>query len=110
MRTHNTRRKDMEKFNQRLEALENNAMLAGIANKKVLTTQEAALYLGWSMSYIYKQTRLHAIPHYCPMGKMLYFDREELEKWMLRCKVHTKEEIQEIAETELATGKKGGRK
>ena len=71
----------------RLQALEQNALLAGIANKKVLTTQETAIYLGWSLAYLYKKTAEKEIPHYCPMGKMLYFDREELEEWLKRNRV-----------------------
>lgn len=94
----------------RLQALEHNAMLAGIANKKVLTTQEAAVYLGWSLSYIYKQTRLCTIPHYCPMGKTLYFDREELETWLKRNRVATKDEVLTKVQTDIALGRKGGRK
>ena len=100
----------MNNLNQRLEALENNAMLAGIANKKVLTTQEAAIYLGWSLSYIYKQTRLCNIPHYCPMGKMLYFDREELEKWLKRNRVATNEGVLSKVQTDIALGRKGGKR
>lgn len=83
----------MKEILKRLEALEHNAMLAGLASKKVLTMQEAATYLGWSMSYIYKQTALKNVPHYCPMGKMLYFDREELEEWMKRKQVVSNDEI-----------------
>lgn len=92
----------------RLQALEHNAMLAGIANKKVLTTQEAAHYLGWSMSYLYKKTALKEVPHYCPMGKTLYFDRLELEAWMKRNRVSSKDELLYQAETIMAN-KKGGK-
>ena len=84
-------------------------MLAGIANKKVLTTQEAALYLGWSMSYLYKKTALKEVPHYCPMGKTLYFDRLELESWMKRNRVASKDELMYQAER-IMDNKKGGKK
>lgn len=94
---------------KRIEALEHNAKLAGLANKKVLTSQEAAAYLGWSMSYIYKQTALKNVPHYCPMGKMLYFDREELEEWMKRNRVASNDEILSRVQTDLVLGKKGGK-
>lgn len=91
----------MKTIEERLLALEHNALLAGIATKQVLTAQEAAIYLGWSMSYLYKKTALREVPHYCPMGKMLYFDRLELEAWMKRNRVISNEEIQEIIETKL---------
>lgn len=93
----------------RLQALEHNAMLAGIANKQVLTTQEAALYLGWSISYLYKKTMSKEVPHYCPMGKTLYFDRLELESWMKRNRVSSKDELLYQAETIMAN-KKGGKR
>lgn len=94
----------------RLQALEHNAMLAGIANKKVLTTQEAAIYMGWSLSYLYKQTALKNVPHYCPMGKTLYFNREELEAWLQRNRVMTNDEVNDEAQSYLVLGKKGGKK
>lgn len=96
-------------FEKRIEALEHNAMLAGLANKKILTTQEAAAYLGWSMSYIYKQTALKNVPHYCPMGKMLYFDREELEAWLKRNRVASNDEVLSKVQTDIALGRKRGR-
>ena len=94
----------------RLQALENNALLAGIACKKILTTQEAATYLGWSMSYLYKKTALKDIPHYCPMGKTLYFDREELETWMKRNREASNDEVLSKVQTDIALGRKGGKK
>ena len=94
----------------RLQALEHNAMLAVIANKKVLTTQEAAIYMGWSLSYLYKQTALKNVPHYCPMGKTLYFNREELEAWLQRNRVMTNDEVNNEAQSYLVLGKKGGKK
>lgn len=100
----------MKDLSKRLEALEHNALLAGLASKKVLTTSEAAIYLGWSLSYLYKKTALKEIPHYCPMGKTLYFDREELECWMKRIRVKTNEEAQEDAQSYLVLGKKGGKR
>lgn len=94
----------------RLQALEQKVMLGEISNKQVLTTREAAVYLGWSMSYLYQQTKLHMIPHYCPMGKTLYFDRLELEEWMKRNRVKTNDEAQNEALSYAVLGRKGGKK
>ena len=94
---------------ERLEALEHNALLTGIAHKNVLTTQEAAMYLGWSMSYLYKKTMNKDIPHYCPMGKTLYFDRLELEAWLKRNRVASNDEISRKVQTDIAIGQKGVR-
>lgn len=50
--------------------------------KEVLTSDEAARYMGISKSYLYKLTMSGKIPHYKPMGKMCYFNRAELEQWL----------------------------
>lgn len=55
--------------------------------KEVLTSDEAAAYMGISKSYLYKLTMKQLIPHYKPMGKMCYFNRKELESWLQNNKV-----------------------
>ena len=50
--------------------------------KEVLTSDEAARYMGISRSYLYKLTMRKEIPHYKPMGKVVYFNRAELEQWL----------------------------
>lgn len=61
--------------------------------KEVLTSEEAAKYMGMSKSYLYKLTAKQAIPHYKPTGKMCYFNRLELEKWLQSNRVKTIAEI-----------------
>lgn len=61
--------------------------------KEVLTSEEAARYMGISKSYLYKLTMRQQIPHYKPMGKMCYFNRAELETWLQNNRVATGEEI-----------------
>lgn len=65
--------------------------------KDVLTAEEAAKYMGVSKSYLYKLTGKQEIPHYKPMGKMCYFNRQELEAWLQRNRVATDEEISQKA-------------
>ena len=65
--------------------------------KEVLTSDEAAQYLGISKSYLYKMTMKQKIPHYKPMGKMVYFYRKELEQWVLANRISTADEISERA-------------
>ena len=65
--------------------------------KEVLTSDEAARYMGISKSYLYKLTMRQQIPHYKPMGKMCYFNRAELENWLQNNRVATDEEIKERA-------------
>lgn len=66
--------------------------------KEVLTSDEAARYLGISKSYLYKLTMRQRVPHYKPMGKMCYFNRLELEKWLQSNRVATGDEISQQAQ------------
>lgn len=74
--------------------------------KEVLTSAEAAKYMGISMSYLYKLTMRQQIPHYKPMGKMCYFNRLELEQWLQSNRVSTSTEISQQAQAYCM--KKGG--
>ena len=62
--------------------------------KEVLTSKEAARYMGLSLSHLYKLTMRQEIPHYKPSGKMVYFNRAEVEQWMQRCRINTTDEAQ----------------
>lgn len=61
--------------------------------KEVLTAQETARYMGISMSYLYKLTMRKQIPHYKPMGKVCYFQRQEIEQWLLNNRISTDDEL-----------------
>ncbi len=75
--------------------------------KEVLTSDETALYLGISKSYLYKLTMRREIPHYKPLGKMVYFNRLELEEWLQSNRVATSTELTEQANNYCS--RKGGR-
>ena len=53
----------------------------------LLTTVEAAEYLGMKKSYLHKLMMKKEIPFYKPNGKLCFFDKAELEAWMknVRC-------------------------
>lgn len=74
--------------------------------KVMLTTDEAAAYLGVSKSYIYRLTSRNEIPCYKPLGKMCYFDRSELEEWIRSNRAATNAEISQQAQSYCI--KKGG--
>ncbi|WP_034919649.1 helix-turn-helix domain-containing protein [Gillisia sp. CAL575] len=54
-----------------------------LANKEVLTLEEACQYTGISRSYMYKLTSSEKIPYCKPRGKLIYFEREKLNSWLL---------------------------
>lgn len=62
----------------------NNLERQAISSKEILTSQETAVYIGVSLSQLYKMTSTHSIPHYKPRGKMCYFERKELDAWLLQ--------------------------
>ena len=62
--------------------------------KNALTFSEALAYTGLSRSYMYKLTASRRIPHYKPHGKLLYFNRAELDGWMLQCPLKTDEQLE----------------
>lgn len=74
--------------------------------KEVLTSDEAARYMGVYKSYLYKLTMRGEIPHYKPMGKMCYFNRAELEAWLQQNRCATASEISDNANRYMM---KGGR-
>lgn len=67
--------------------------------KEVLTSNEAAQYMGISKSYLYKLTMSGKVPHFKPMGKMCYFNRHELEQWLQSNRVSTNNEISQKAQS-----------
>ena len=80
--------------------------------KAVLTADEAARYMGISKSTLYKMTMRKQIPHSKPNGKVCYFNRLELEAWLMSNRVATADELQDRAQAYCAhtraLNKKGG--
>jgi len=67
------------------------------ANKKVLSFDEACEYSGISRSYMYKLTARGEIPFSKPRGKLIYFDKEKLEQWLLSHQSKSRDEIKNEA-------------
>ena len=57
-----------------------------LGDKKTLTLDEGCKYTGYSKSYMYKLTSGQIIPH-LKRGKKVFFDREELDRWLRLNKV-----------------------
>lgn len=76
--------------------------------KEVLTSEECAKYLGVSKSCLYKWTMTRQIPHYkSQTGKIVFFNRQEIEAWMQSNRVATDAELERQAQK---LSKKGGKK
>ena len=83
-----------------LKRLDNIEKLIGSINlvrKDVLNFNEACEYLEISHSHLYKLTSSDTIPHYKPNGKKIYFNRMEVDTWLLRNRTTTTDEIDKQA-------------
>jgi excisionase family DNA binding protein len=87
----------MENILERLESIERKLDELAVANKDVLNLKEAAKYLNISCSHLYKLTSAKEIPHYKPRGKQVFFERKELDRWLLQNRQTTKAEIEQAA-------------
>lgn len=64
-----------------------------LAAKNTLTLDDVCLLYGFSKSTIYKMTSAKAIPHY-RRGKVLFFDKGELDQWAKECRINTEAEAE----------------
>lgn len=53
----------------------------GTVPVETLTIEEAAAFLGFKKSYLYKLTSTRQIPHFKYGGRIILFDRAALETW-----------------------------
>ena len=60
-----------------------------------LTLEEASDLLKVSKSFLYKLTSSKQIPHFKPSGKLIYFQKSDLEKWILEGRISTTRESTE---------------
>lgn len=61
--------------------------------RNLLTTAEAAKYLGLKPSYLYKLMMRRAIPYYKPNGKLCFFSKADLDTWLTNIRVKSQTEI-----------------
>lgn len=92
---------ELQTIDNRLERIER---LTLINAKCVLDIDEASLLTGLSKGHLYRLTSERKIPHY-KKNRKLYFEKSELEAWMLEDKVLTVRDIESQAETYTTTHK-----
>jgi excisionase family DNA binding protein len=61
-----------------------------LSQKSVFTLSECSDYTGLSNSCLYKLTSTKMIPFYCPRGKMVYFQKSEIDAWLLTKSISNK--------------------
>ena len=96
---------DFQEQLQRLEAqvqqIKQNSLLA---SKRALTARDVCFLTGFSMSHLYKLTCNNQIPYYKPNGKNLFFDKTEIEEWLLQNRANTEAEAEQAAAKFMAEG------
>ena len=85
----------------RVEELEQMLFLT----KNVLSFDEASKFLNLSKSYLYKLTSGNLIPHYRPQGKMLHFEKADLEAWLRQNPIKTQMQIEQEAQRYILANK-----
>ena len=91
---------------EKLEKLEQRIGEQNLLMKEVLNFNDACNYLDISASHLYKMTSQKLIPHFCPQGKKLYFNRAELDEWLQRNRQTSTDEIETMAANYLLTHKR----
>lgn len=79
-----------ETIENRLSEIENKH----IGTKDVLSFDDVAIYTGLSKSYLYKLTSTRQIAHYKPRGKMLYFNKIDVDAFLLQNRVSSSLELE----------------
>ena len=87
----------LDKLNTIIKLIETLA----VNSKKIFSFKEACGYLQVSESQLYKLTSQRKIRHYKPSGKLIYFNREDLNAWMQSNQVKTKEDMEKEATSYL---------
>ncbi|MBF2707749.1 helix-turn-helix domain-containing protein [Flavobacterium soyangense] len=97
---------DQEIIIQKLANIETMLQQQNLLRKDVLNLNEACSYLDISASHLYKMTSQKLIPHFCPQGKKLYFNRTQLDEWLQRNRQDSADEIETMAANYLLTHKR----
>ena len=73
--------------------------------RKMLNSQQAADYLGLSISYFRKLMMRRIIPMYKPGGKVCFFDPDDLDVYLKSIRISSQTEIENEAANFLANHK-----
>lgn len=65
--------------------------------RNLMTTTEAARYLGVKPSYLYKMMMRRTIPYFKPGGKLCFFAKDDLDAWLTRVRVKSQTELESEA-------------
>ena len=78
--------------------LKNIEKMSVLAAKRMLSVKDVALLTGFAEAYVRKLVQESKLPYYRPMGKMIFFDREEIDSFLRTNRIPS---AQELAATRL---------
>lgn len=94
-----------EMINERLDRIEKllqniynakEATSRGIIIPEIMNVKEVSSYLSITPSAIYKLTSTREIPH-SKRGKRLYFQKDEINDWIIQHKQYTNDDIERMS-------------
>lgn len=88
---------------QKLNKLEK--LLIG-SSKEILTVEDLINYTGYKRSYVYKLVHRNIIPFSKPNGKTLFFEKTEIDEWLLRNKSQSVSQIEDKAKKYINSTRK----
>lgn len=91
---------------QKLESIEKLISEQNLLQKQILNFNETCIYLDISQSHLYKLTSTRQVPHFCPQGKKLYFNRQDLDTWLQRNRQSSQVELENQASNFLLRNKR----
>ncbi|QQU02113.1 helix-turn-helix transcriptional regulator [Myroides odoratus] len=84
----------METIKLILEKLDYLEQLIISNHKEILSVEELEKYTGFKKSYIYHLVHFSKIPYSKPNGKYLFFQKSEIDEWLLKNKSLSDDQIQ----------------
>ncbi|MDM1514791.1 helix-turn-helix domain-containing protein [Myroides odoratimimus] len=87
----------MEPIKLILEKLDYLEQLIISNSKEILSVEDLEKYTGFKKSYIYHLVHYSKIPYSKPNGKYLFFQKSEIDEWLLKNKSLSDDQIQEKA-------------
>lgn len=74
--------------------------------KQILTVEDLINYTGFSRSYIYKLVHKGIISYSKPNGKTLFFQKNEIDEWLLQNKSSSISQLEQKANSYTTTFRK----
>lgn len=89
-----------------LEKLNRLERLIVDSNKEIFNVEDLINYTGYKRSYIYKLVFNNILPYSKPNGKTLFFQKSEIDAWLLQNKSQSISQIEDKAQDYINSIKK----